>query len=381
MKEKSINLITYHRACNYGAVLQTYASVEFFKKMGFDVNVIDYTPKYLQNFGTLKNTFNQVDNRKKGFIKRCIITIIKTPSYKKLRKVFGNFVNSTFKLTQSYSSIDELKENKPYADLYCSGSDQIWNNYYTGEFDKAFFLDFATKNDKCISFASSFGKDCFDEKDEQIIKNSLKKYSILTVREKDGKNLLDKLELKPNMILYDPTLLLDYESWNNFAKGNTLKGKYILVYQLHGDSDAYDKAVEFAKRKNMKVVRIITMYHQIRKGCKNIIVPEIPEFLNLFKNSEYVFTDSFHGTVFSIIFKKKVGVRLPVRFSNRITSILDSINSSEIIINDLNNWEQTVTNEYMEKANCNMCLNRDNMISEFTNKIVKLDEGDIKDEI
>ncbi len=365
MKEKMINLITYHRAYNYGAVLQTYASVVFLKKLGYDIKIIDYTPKYLQNFGTFKNTFNQVDNKKKNIIKRSLYALIKTPSYKKLKRVFNNFVNSTFELTKTYSSIEELKSDKPIAKYYCSGSDQIWNNYYTGSFDDAFFLNFLEDKDIRISFASSFGKDKFNEKEKRYIKESLSKYSLLTVREKAGKELLDELKIMPNNILYDPTLLVDFDFWYEFARGKDINEKYILVYQLHGDSDAFDNAMKFAKKKKMKVIRIITMYHQIRTGCKNIIVPKIPEFLNLFKNAEYVFTDSFHGTVFSIVYKKKLGVRLPVRFSNRITSLLESINSNYFIIKDLDNWEKNVTDQYAFKANEKMELSKNEMVNKF----------------
>lgn len=374
MKEKIINLITYHRAYNYGAVLQTYASIVFFKKMGYDIKVIDYTPKYLQNFGTFKNTFNQVDNKKKNIIKRSLYALIKTPSYKKLKRVFNNFVNSTFELTKTYSSIEELKSDKPIAKYYCSGSDQIWNNYYTGSFDDAFFLNFLEDKDIRISFASSFGKDKFNEEEKKYIKESLLKYSLLTVREKAGKELLDELNLIPNNILYDPTLLVDFDFWYEFARGKDINKKYILVYQLHGDSDAFDNAMKFAKKKKMKVIRIITMYHQIRTGCKNIIVPKIPEFLNLFKNAEYVFTDSFHGTVFSIVYKKKLGVRLPVRFSNRITSLLESINSNDFIINDLDNLEKNVTDEYILKANEKMELSKNEMVNKFIEEFSNINE-------
>lgn len=374
MNGKVIDLITYHRAYNYGAVLQTLATVEFFSKQGYIVNVIDYTPKYLQNFGTLRNTFNQVDNKKQGFIKRFIFTIIKTPSYKKLKRVFSKFIEMNFKLTDSYNSIEDLIRNKPTADFFCSGSDQIWNNYYTGEFDKAFFLDFVSKNDKCISFSSSFGKNKFDDKEKEEIKKLLKKYNLLSVREQDGKALLDELSIKPNMVLYDPTLLVDSNYWDNFSGRRIIKDKYILVYQLHGDSDAYEKALEYAKNKKLKVVRIITMFHQVRIGCKNIIVPKIPEFISLFKYAECIFTDSFHGTVFSIIFEKKVGVRLPVRFSNRITSFLSSIDSTNIIINDLNSWNKDVNNKYIKNANIRMNENKNKMIETYQLKLKELNK-------
>lgn len=376
MKKGIVDLITYHRAYNYGAILQTYASIKFFEKLGYKVIVIDYVPNYLQSFGTIKNTFNQVDNRNKSLIKRIIYALIKTPSYKRLKRVFTYFINKNFNLTLYYSSIDNLINNKPIANLYCSGSDQIWNNYYSGEFDKAFFLDFTDDKDKCISLASSFGKNDFNKIEKEYLKKSLNKYSLLSVREKDGKEIINEIGFNNCMELFDPTLLINEDIWNKFAKGKMYKFKYILVYQLHGDSDAYDKAIQFAKIKGLKVLRIITMYHQIRinYNCKNIVIPTIQEFVNLFKNSEYVFTDSFHGTAFSIIFKKKLGVRLPKRFGNRITSLLNSIEASDIIIDNVKRWNQIVNDKYMERANYNMIKIRDKMIKEYKIRIDKIEE-------
>lgn len=374
MNKKEVSLITYHRAYNYGAVLQTYASIVFFEKYGYKVSIIDYTPEYLQNFGTLKNTFNQIDNKKNNILKRSLYTLVKTPSYKKLKKVFDTFVDNNFNMTKPYNSLEELKYDTPKSDIYCSGSDQIWNNYYTGKFDGTFFLNFLTDNDKCISLASSFGKNQFNDEEKDFIKKSLKKYDILTVRESDGKKLIDNLGLKNSTLLYDPTILVDYDYWNKFASDSVNKEKYILVYQLHGDSDAYEKALTFAKKEKLKVIRIITMYHQIRKGCKNIIIPEIPDFVGLFKNAEYVFTDSFHGTVFSIVFSKKVGVRLPVRFSNRITSLLESIDSKKIIIDNLDEWKKNVNDDYMKIANQRMYKNREKMISDYLKSLNKFNE-------
>lgn len=377
MEKKSIYTITYHRAFNYGAVLQAYATVIFFERLGYDAKIIDYIPESLHGFGTFKNAYNQVDNKKHNFIMRIILSAIKTPSNKRLKKVFTKFVDNNLKLTRKYYSMQELVSNKPIADIYCSGSDQVWNNYYSTNFEKAYFLDFASKDDICISLSSSFGKEEFNAKEKEYIKKSLSKYSLLSVREMEGKSILDSLNLKPNLLTYDPTLLIDYKYWERLIgdisqKDKTETDKYILLYQLHGDSDAYEKAIEFSKKKGLKVIRIITMYHQIKKDCQNIIIPDVPRFLKLIKNAEYVFTDSFHGTVFSIIFKKKVGVRLPIRFGNRITSLLYSLNASEIIISNLSDWNSKVTNDYMVKVNENMNLNRNRMVDIYSEQMTKI---------
>lgn len=373
MEKKDVCLITYHRAYNYGAVLQAYATIIVLNSYNFNTKIIDYTPEYLQGYGTLKNTFYQADNKNKNLIKRIIHTIIKTPSYKKMKKPFCKFVLNNMVLTEKYDSYEALKENIPKADYYCSGSDQVWNNYYTEKFDDAFFLNFLNKDQKCFSFASSFGKSEFSEEEEKYIKNSLSKFSFITVRETEGKKIVDNLNLKNTGILFDPTILIDFKKWNSLARDIDLKEPYILIYQLHGDTDVYKKAIEFGKKKKKKVVRIITMYHQIKPGCKNIILPEVEEFLGLFKNAEYVFTDSFHGTIFSLIFKKRLGIVIPHKFGNRITSLLSMIESNECILKDNTEWEQNVTQEYIEYSHEKLLKERTNNLKQLEEKLKKLD--------
>ena len=139
-------------------------------------------------------------------------------------------------------------------------------------------------------------------------------------------------------LMLDPTLMVEPEIWNDFASKDTIDDKYILVYQLHGDSDTYEQAKKISQQLNFKIVRIITMPHQKSKGCINIVTPDIHQFVSLFKNAEIILTDSFHGTVFSILYSKKLGVTMPKRFGNRITTLLDQLDARELIIHDLEKW-------------------------------------------
>ena len=366
---KTVAIITCIGKSNFGNRLQNYALQKVLEAYNFKVETLINT-SLLNNVENYEESLKEYESYQEEKEKR---------DYENRHRI-AYFEEFDKKVHFNEEMITALNLPNTNYDYYIVGSDQIWNNYYTGEFDKAFFLDFTSNKDICISLSSSFGKNKFNKNEQEIIKKALKKYSLLSIREQDGKEILDKLNIKPNMVIYDPTLLLNYDFWNNFSKSNPIKEKYILVYQLHGDSDAYEKAIEFAKKENLKVVRIVTMYHQIRIGCKNVIVPEIPEFIGLIKNAEYVITDSFHGTVFSIIFKRKVGVRLPMRFSNRITSFLESIDSSEIIIEETNKWKTKVNDRYMEKANSKMRKNRDKMISKYITKLNKLNEGVSKNE-
>ena len=335
---KKIAVITYHRSYNYGAVLQAYATVKFFENQGFDVKIIDYYPQNLRGFGTYKNSFNDVSNANRNFLVRCILTLVKTPGYKKLKKAFDYFIDKELPLTDSFYSLEELKNNLIDFDIYCTGSDQVWNNYYTHNFDVAYFLDFVLDDKAKIAFAASFGKSKFTEEEYSYLREKLSKYDYISVREKTGVDIAKKVGRDDCDLMLDPTLMVEPEIWNDFASKDTIDDKYILVYQLHGDSDTYEQAKKISQQLNFKIVRIITMPHQKSKGCINIVTPDIHQFVSLFKNAEIILTDSFHGTVFSILYSKKLGVTMPKRFGNRITTLLDQLDARELIIHDLEKW-------------------------------------------
>lgn len=338
---KKIAVITYHRSYNYGAALQSYATVQLFEKMGYSVKIIDYYPENLRGFGTYRNAFQDVSNASRPFIIRCLLTLLKTPGYKKLKHAFDAFIDRELPLTNSYDSIEKMKCELSEFDIYCTGSDQVWNNYYTHVFDGAYFLDFAPENKPKIAFAASFGKSEFTDEECTYLHGKLSKYNYLSVRETTGVKIVQKIEGRNCDLMLDPTLMVDPKVWQEFEAESLITEKYILVYQLHGDSDTYNKARAAAIKFNLKVVRIITMPHQKVQGCINIITPDIRQFVTLFKNAEIVFTDSFHGTVFSVLYNKKLGITMPKRFGNRITTLVTAIGAEDLIIDEFEAWLQT----------------------------------------
>lgn len=342
MQSKKIGLITYHKSYNYGASLQAYATVKLFEKYQFETVVIDYCTNNFKGFGTIRNTVTETALCDKNIIVKYLYAFVKTPSYRRQIKVFNDFVSKSLPVSRTYYSSEELKEDLPEVDYFCTGSDQVWNNHWSHVFEGAFFLDFVPDGVKCFSLASSFGKDSFIQEELDYIKQHLEKYDYISVREKEGINLLKSVGYNEAHLMLDPTLLVSCDVWKELAVKPDIDYPYILVYQLHGDSDAYDKAVEFGKKHGIKVVRIVTMYHQMKRGCKNVITPSVNEFVGLFEDAEYVFTDSFHGTIFSMLNQKKLGIRLPHKFSNRITTLLQLLNAEEFIINDMDSWENAL---------------------------------------
>lgn len=340
---KKVGIITFHRSYNYGAALQAYATVQFLASIGYDPVIIDYCPSNLNEYGSFKTLFNDVSNAGSALPIRAAKALIKSFGNKKRLLAFNRFIDGEMPLTRKYYSCQELKKDLPPVDIFCTGSDQVWNNYYTKEFDPSFFLAFAPDGSTCISIAASFGKEFFDLDDMDFIKKELRKYDYLSVRENTGLELLHKLGYDDADLMLDPTLLLQRDNWSSFASLPT-KGDYVLVYQLHGESKTTSMAREYAKRKGLPLRAIVTMPYQCKPGCKHVIAPDVHEWVGLFKEARCVFTDSFHGTVFSLLFDKQLAVTLPPRFGSRITSLLNAIGGESLICSDLDEWSSRQTN-------------------------------------
>lgn len=369
---KKIGLITYHNPCNYGATLQALATVKFFKDRNFDIEVIDYTPSSKRGFGKLGSTIKSING---NYAKKICVGIIKNFSYRKMSKSFNRNIDGLFPLSRKYDSIEELRKEPPIVDYYCTGSDQVWNNYYTKQFEEAFFLDFATDNKLCFSYSSSFGKSKFNNKELKEIDKKLKKYKFVTVREKDGLAILRRIGFEKAAQILDPTLMLNREQWNDYVTPNVKAKKYILVYQLHGSSNTIEIAKRFARERGLKIVKISTMYHHLRFGVKNLMLPSFQEFLGYIKNADYVITDSFHGVAFSLIFKKKIGITLPENFSNRITSLLSQIEGENLIVKNYRKWEKEIDKVSLDKIENNLATLREEKIAIFEKM---LDENGIR---
>lgn len=329
-----VDIITRHSVPNYGSLLQSYATQKVIEDMGFETEIINYT-RYDERYKNLVNSLIKGKKWNKNFIMRLFYKVIQTPNYARMYKKFENFRNSFLKETlREYGSIEELKKNPPIADVYCSGSDQIWGKIGTADYDEAYFLQFVNdRNKKCIAYSSSFGKKDIDEILKNKLNELLKNYKEIMVREDTAKKILNEHGFENVKQVLDPTFLLDREKWSELAnKAKKKYNGYILVYQLHDNKEFDRYAKQFSKKTGLKLLRVSpSIYHIIRSG-KLIYLPNQYDFLALFKNAEYILTDSFHATVFSIIFNKKFVDILPGNTSTRIISILELVGLNDRIL-------------------------------------------------
>ena len=302
-----ISIITLHAVKNYGSALQAYATQKIFEDLNLEVEIVDYRRK-MPKMHSIKQK-----------IKRFLIK----PSSKAAKKVFDRFVNAHLKMTDKVYTTDQDFELNPIdADIFCTGSDQVWNSYWHNGIAYPFFLSFVPDGKKKISFSASIGKEQLDEDEKEETKRLLNRYSAISVRESSAVDIIKGLGLENVCQVLDPTLTVEPKVWYDLADTKQRKKKYVLVYQLCNNSTFERYAKKFAKAKGLQLIRLCTRYDQMRKPGHAVVLPEIVTFLSLFRDAEYILTDSFHATSFSLIFHKKFGCFYPNAFSTRIKSIL-----------------------------------------------------------
>ena len=318
-----IGIITYHRAINYGAVLQAFALTNFLRQLGVEAEIIDYRNDMLEKLyarSLIKLRFTP-----SGIIKYIFKNRYKNKTYDK----FQQFIISNSLLSpMSYNRYDIKNTNMIY-DVFLTGSDQVWN--YRGHgFDDNYFLKFVNVDNKKYSYAASFGLSVIPAQYKNRYRDLLKSFQCLSVREEQGIMIIkEQLGIFKNKAItsIDPTLLLNADAWRKivFDTDNHLPEKYILVYTFGMTSTLLQFIYTLSAKNNLPIFQITDDFKKTKR-IKNIKEVGPKEFIDLFSKATYVITNSFHGTAFSINFNKQFFVELlPGRFmvNSRLENILD----------------------------------------------------------
>ena len=327
MKEKRVGILTYHRAMNYGALLQAYALQEKIKELGAQCNIIDYRNIILENNNRKLTLFSC---RK---FKELILFILRGRAYNHKLQKFRAFGEKYFNLSAPCLRIDDVRRISPGYDEFICGSDQVWNHKING-FDETYYLNFLDDQTKKNSYAASFGFKQIPEEYRERYKSLLENYNKLSVRERQGAEIIkDLLGYAPQIVL-DPTMLLTEERWLEIIKPYQYPKKYILVYCFSHEDKVIALAKKIAKKTGYDVISILKPYTP-HLGVKYEIKLAPDEFLGLFVGAEYIVTNSFHGTAFSIIFNKQFFTEfLPeeLNVNSRLEDILELFGLKDRII-------------------------------------------------
>ena len=290
-------MLTFHRANNLGAVLQTSALLKYIQDNFGHCEIIDFYPnnRIPVNYRGIKKILR--------YCKRLVLYTF-TATNRKRELNFNNYREKYYSLSdRQYLGDSEIANAQFDYDIIISGSDQILNTTLTGN-SKAYYLDFF--NGKKISYASSFGRRDVSIEEIKLIRTELPKFSALSVREQSGADIIRKeIGIDPQLVM-DPVFLLSKDEWSRRCNEEMkLPKKYIFVYSMEV-SPALENAVALIK-KEVKLPVIV-----VRGGGKSRLIernedgtcgPE--EFLRYVRDAEVIITNSFHGTAFSLIFEKK----------------------------------------------------------------------------
>ena len=317
--KKKIAIITLHDVKNYGSILQAYATQCYFQMLGMDTVIIDYRRKWETRFGYWLYLSDKT-----------VVGVARNIMYFPTKIIqlfrFNKFKKSKLKLTEKkYFKKDDFNKNPVSADLFCTGSDQVWNSGWNQGVIEEYFLNFVNEKKK-ISFASSFGSSDISEEDKKIIQPLLKRYDLITVREKHSVEML-KNEFGINAIeILDPTLQLDSEFWKSICESERkIKEKYVLLIQLNRNHEFDKLAVKFAKDRNIELVRLCLRVDQIFLPGKYILIPKVEDYIRLIRDAEYVLTDSFHAVSFCLNLEKNFFIFYPEKYSERLKSIIEIV--------------------------------------------------------
>lgn len=338
---KKSGIITFHRALNYGAVLQTYALQKTVSSLGSQCEVVDYlSPKITHDYKPFRIYKNDL---LKSFAKSCVMCRRRA----KRKKAFQSFFNNCIVKSSISYTPETIKNAKNEYDLFIAGSDQVWSPRCVG-FDPVYFLTFADSYQK-YSYAASFAVETLPSEQIEEYKKRLSNFQQFSVREPSGIRLIKELTGRDAVTHLDPSLLLSTDEWSKIAVRKINK-PYILVFTANPPSSLVSFAKKLSKEKNLPIYYINDAPHIKKDGIHYIVAPTVEEFVGYFMNASIVVTNSFHGTAFSVIFNKN----LFVEFNNkkgrniRSESLLNTLGINREIINGNAdeteiNW-QTVNN-------------------------------------
>jgi len=338
--------ITCHNVYNYGASLQAYALQHFLVGQGYCCKIIDYRPPYLADLDRLytlrPGSRHYWLYRLLGPFKILLALLLHRSRIKFWKRIrsFDHFTSKYLDLTDRYNSEQELRSNPPLADIYITGSDQVWNTDMNNGKDDSFYLGFAPSDKIRISYAASFGiPDINDDSLKHQVTERIKVLDWVSIREMTGVRLARSMGV-PAVQVLDPVFLLKKEEWFDLCRGvEVLKCKYLLLYHL-GKNDSYTERIvkHYSKIKGLKIVSI-NCGREVPYADVNINYAGPIEFLSLISNAEFVVSNSFHAAAFSLIFERQF-VLFPLSGQNtqsRMKDLLDLFHLSSHFI-DNGSW-------------------------------------------
>ena len=355
---KKVAIVSCYFQHNYGSMLQAYATQEILNILnipnetinidGFKKEIHDAKMCYFRG----KIFSPDVIKDKWGYIRLTIAKKMNKELAKNIAirdRFFDTFSKSNFNLSDIYGSLSELGQHSTDYAAFLLGSDQLWlpsniaANYYT--------LNYVPAKVRKISYATSFGVSSLPAAQAESAKKFLPRFDFLSVREKSGQVLIKELTGLNATLVCDPTLLLTAEQWLNIVSNKpVINEKYIFCYFLGSNPLSRVCAKKLSETTGLKIVALqqLDMYIKEDTQFADIAPYDVNPagFIDLIRNAEFVCTDSFHGTVFSVIFHKRFFSfrrffkKSTMSTNSRIDSLLSVLGLERRIIESAKDFKQ-----------------------------------------
>ena len=320
-----VKTITCHDVYNAGASLQAYALQHYLETCGHQVEIIDYKPGYLSSHYSF--TAISTPRYDKPVLRELYILSHFPGRLKNLlegkKKKFDNFTRDFLRLTEKrYSNSDELRADLPDADCFVAGSDQIWNPVLPNGKDPSFFLVFAPKDVRKISYSASFATEDMSDDSKKRMRPWIERLDAVSVRESSGVEILRSMGVS-GVATCDPVFLINAEEWKSMAVERLYDNPYVLIYDFDRNLKIEEKALRIAEEKNADIVSVFRAHN---KTIKTVHSVGPREFLSLVLYADAIVSNSFHAVAFSLIFHKEFYVKKRVESLNaRLTDLLADV--------------------------------------------------------
>jgi hypothetical protein len=319
-------------------MLQAWGLQEYVKKLGYEVHIINLRLDCIDSLYKPLNLYKGLVNAKRFRKQRAFLwqnLKIKGIHAKRKYIKFEAFIANQLHTTTCYPSYQALVDAKAgdSYDILITGSDQVWNGAITGGLNRAFFLDFTKKPVRKISFASSIGKTVLKDYEKDFFEHYLKNFDAIAVREESAKEMLSPLTNTPIEVVVDPTLLLEVSDYDKLKKTPKYNRGYILVHVINADSIVRPIAEKLSKLTGLPVI-----HNRPDKRYSNELGrfddAGVEEFLGLIEQADYVVTNSFHATVFAIIYRRKFFTIPHEKYPERMVHLLSMLELSNYLVKD-----------------------------------------------
>lgn len=355
---KKIIMTTFFKAENYGAALQAYALQTILRQKGYDAEILNYRDS------AIEDCYKIIGIRRENLyliIRASLGVLLFYGRRKKRHEQFLKFQRQYLKIgSKEYWSAEEVKKNPPDAEIYLTGSDQVWNTSITKGVSDIYTLNFGQDKIRRIAYVASIGVRKFSQSDAEILKEKVSKIDEVSVREVTAQNELENLlrEKKIDVTL-DPVLLRSRKEWEtDISDFIRTKEKYILAYHVTEEPEFRKIAKKLSDVTGLKII-----HFECRKKYGNVLYSAYTEgpmkFVNLIKNAEYVVTTSFHGTAFSIIFHKKFWVVPPEDVGSRVTDMLERFEILDRAVYTLEEFKKKKYNQEIDYEKVNVLLEKE----------------------